>query len=225
LSEEKLVNEILILLDIKGDTMKISKVLLILALLTLGVSCSSKRKKADAEQTADVSQEVSAEDADFIVDSEDEDLLANEDDQVIEEVASSEGPEEIAMEPSIEVGSGEYTVERGDTLMWIAFKVYGDYRQWSKISSMNNGISQDNLQVGMVLKHDSAGFDYNPQGLPHLIKSGDTLGSISGEKYGTEKRWKEIWDNNKEMIHDSNLIFAGFTLYYLPDRDIASEDI
>ena len=205
--------------------MKISKVLLILALLTLGVSCSSKRKKADADKTADVSQEVSAEDADFIVDSEDEDLLADEDDQIVEEVASSESPEEMAMESTVEIGAGEYTVEKGDTLMLIAFKVYGDYRKWSTLSSMNNGISERRLQAGMVLKHDSAGFEYNPQGLPHLIKSGDTLGSISGEKYGTSNRWKEIWDNNKEMIHDSNLIFAGFTLYYLPDRDIASEDI
>lgn len=213
------------ILDIKGEDMKISKILLILALLTLGVSCSSKRKKVDAENTADVSQEVSAEDADFIVDSEDEDLLADDDDQVIEEVVLSDDPQEQAMESSIVIGSGEYTVEKGDTLMWIAFKVYGDYRKWSTLSSMNDNISERNLQAGMVLKHDSAGFDYNPQGLPHLIKTGDTLGSISGEKYGTQKRWKEIWDNNKEMIHNSNLIFAGFTLYYLPDRDIASEDI
>ncbi len=207
--------------------MKLTKVLLILALLGLGVSCSSKRKKADADKTADVSQEVSAEDADFIVDSEDEDLLADDDENIVEEVASSEAPADEPMmeESSIAIASGEYTVEKGDTLMWIAFKVYGDYRHWQKLSSMNNGVSQKNLQPGMVLKHDSEGFSYNPQGLPHLIKTGDSLGSISGEKYGTDKRWKEIWDNNKEMIHDPNLIFAGFTLYYLPDRDIASEDI
>lgn len=211
--------------------MKLRKVLIILALLGLGVSCSSKRKNVDADQTVDVSQEVSAEDADFIVDSEDEDLLADEDENIVEEVAASEVPAEEPMmveddtQSEVSIASGEYTVQEGDTLMWIAFKVYGDYRHWQKLSSLNGGVSQQGLSAGMVLKHDSAGFDYNPQGLPHLIKTGDSLGSISGEKYGTDKRWKEIWDNNKEMIHDPNLIFAGFTLYYLPDRDIASEDI
>ncbi|WP_127715595.1 LysM peptidoglycan-binding domain-containing protein [Halobacteriovorax sp. HLS] len=218
--------------------MKISKVLLVLALLTLGVSCSSKRKKDDASKTADISTEVSAEDADFIVDSEDENLLEDnfldDNNSVVEEVASSEAPAQVMEEgaPMMEESSsiaiaagGEYTVQKGDTLMWIAFKVYGDYRKWQTLSSINNGISESSLREGMTLRHDSPGFNYNPQGLPHLIKTGDTLGTISNEKYGTQKRWKEIWDNNKEMIHDSNLIFAGFTLYYLPDRDIASEDI
>lgn len=210
--------------------MNLSKILIILALLTLGVSCSSKRKSSDQEKTADVSQEVNAEDADFIVDSEDEDLLAEDDaDKVVEEVASSEVPSEepMVMEESsnIEISGGSYTVQKGDTLMWISFKLYGDYRKWQHLSSLNGNVEEKNLAIGMELKHDSAGFDYNPQGLPHLIKTGETLGSISGEKYGTDKRWKEIWDNNKQMIHDPNLIFAGFTLHYLPDRDIASEDI
>lgn len=213
--------------------MKLSKILLLLALLTLGVSCSSKRKKDDAAKTADISQEVSAEDADFIVDSEDEDLLLDEGDTgAIEEVAMSESNEpapllvaEDSMQSDLTVVGGQYTVEKGDTLMWVAFKLYGDYRKWQHLSSLNGNISASNLTAGMTLNHDSAGFDYNPQGLPHLIKVGETLGTISGEKYGTDKRWKEIWDNNRLMIHDPNIIFAGFTLHYLPDRDIASEDI
>ncbi|WP_372652586.1 LysM peptidoglycan-binding domain-containing protein [Halobacteriovorax sp.] len=220
--------------------MKVSKILIVLALLTLGVSCSSKRKKESAENMADISQEVSAEDADFIVDSEDEDLLLEEDEGlgVIEEVAMSESEEpaplfaeEPMAEGSVAAGSdisivgGQYTVEKGDTLMWIAFKLYGDYRKWQHLSSLNSNVSARNLTTGMMLNHDSAGFAYNPQGLPHLIKVGESLGSISGEKYGTNQRWREIWDNNREMIHDPNIIFAGFTLHYLPDRDIASEDI
>ncbi len=217
--------------------MKVSKILIVLALLTLGVSCSSKRKKDDAANVADISQEVSAEDADFIVDSEDEDLLLDEGSLgAVEEVAMSETSEpspllteetmgEGAVASDINIVGGQYTVEKGDTLMWIAFKLYGDYRQWQHLSSLNSNVSAKNLVPGMMLNHDSAGFAYNPQGLPHLIKVGESLGSISGEKYGTSQRWREIWDNNKEMIHNPNIIFAGFTLHYLPDRDIASEDI
>ena len=44
---------------------------------------------------------------------------------------------------------------------------------------------------------------------------------ISKKKYGTPVRWKSIWDNNKPMIKDPNLIFAGFTLYYIPDNSVA----
>ncbi|PIK14264.1 LysM peptidoglycan-binding domain-containing protein [Halobacteriovorax sp. JY17] len=217
--------------------MKLSKILLLLALLTLGVSCSSKRKKDNAAKTADISQEVSAEDADFIVDSEDEDLLLDDGSVgAVEEVAMSESTEPslllaeespmLAAETSdISIVGGQYTVEKGDTLMWIAFKLYGDYRKWHHLSSLNGNLSAGNLATGMTINHDSAGFSYNPQGLPHLIKVGESLGSISGEKYGTDKRWKEIWENNKVMIIDPNVIFAGFTLHYLPDRDIASEDI
>ncbi len=216
--------------------MKLSKILLLLALLTLGVSCSSKRKKDNAAKTADISQEVSAEDADFIVDSEDEDLLLDDGSVgAVEEVAMSESTEPSLLlaeespmataDSSMSIVGGQYTVEKGDTLMWIAFKLYGDYRKWHHLSSLNGNLSAGNLATGMTINHDSAGFSYNPQGLPHLIKVGESLGSISGEKYGTDKRWKEIWENNKVMIIDPNVIFAGFTLHYLPDRDIASEDI
>lgn len=218
--------------------MKVSKILILLALLTLGVSCSSKRKQDSTANVADISQEVSAEDADFIVDSEDEDLLLDEGSlDAVEEVAMSESTEPsplLAEEDPLSEGmlgsemsivGGQYTVEKGDTLMWIAFKLYGDYRKWQHLSSLNSNVEAKSLVPGMMLNHDSAGFAYNPQGLPHLIKVGESLGSISGEKYGTEKRWREIWDNNKEMIHNPNIIFAGFTLHYLPDRDIASEEI
>ena len=218
--------------------MKLSKIFILLALLTLGVSCSSKRNKDNAAKTADISQEVSAEDADFIVDSEDEDLLLDDVSvDAVEAVAMSEAEEPsllleddstmFAAESTSDVNivGGQYTVEQGDTLMWIAFKLYGDYKKWHHLSSLNGNMNAGTLAAGTILNHDSAGFDYRPQGLPHLIKVGESLGSISGEKYGTDKRWKEIWENNSVMIQDPNIIFAGFTLHYLPDRDIASEDI
>lgn len=120
-----------------------------------------------------------------------------------------------------------YTVEKNDTLMLISFKVYGDYSKWKKILMANEKLKGNpaNMKEGMELMYPHSGeeFSWNPEGNPYLIKWGDTLGLISGKVYGTKKKWKYIWDNNKPMIKDPNKIYAGFTLYYLEDdRGVAS---
>ena len=109
--------------------------------------------------------------------------------------------------------------------MLIAFKVYGDYGKWKKILEKNPNLKGKALRAGMKIDYGApdAKFDWKPQGLPHLIKRGDTLGTISKDKYGTSKKWKTIWTNNKPLIKDPNLIFAGFTLYYVPTgKELAS---
>ena len=62
-------------------------------------------------------------------------------------------------------------------------------------------------------------FVWNPTGNPYLIVEGDTLGKISDKVYGSIKKWKSIWDNNKALIINPNVIFSGFTIYYLPEND------
>jgi nucleoid-associated protein YgaU len=121
----------------------------------------------------------------------------------------------------------EYTVQKNETLMMIAFKLYGDYAWWKKLAGWN----QDKLKgsqivrTGMTLKYmaPSEEFVWNPQGLPYLIRTGDTLGLISKSVYQTPKKWKMIWENNRPLIKNPNLIFAGFTIYYLENgREVAS---
>ena len=202
------------------------KVLLILSLFTV-VGCSSKKKQTPAESDGvDIAKSEEAEDADFIVDDDDKELIADDDS---EEAALEEDPsiEVAASAPEVET-SGEmsqYTVSKGETMMMIAFKVYGDYRVWKKISDANPGVSVNGLRAGTVLSYPTptALFDWSPVGNPYLVRNGDTLGLISKDKYGTSNRWKDIWNNNKPLIVDPNLIFAGFTIYYKSDRDVASE--
>ncbi len=120
----------------------------------------------------------------------------------------------------------EFAVENGDSLMWVAFKIYGDYSKWKILKELNPNITKKRLSSGSTVKYyvPAEKFIWSPKGLPHLIKAKDTLGSISKEKYGTGKKWKLILDNNRPMIKNPNLIFAGFTLYYLKDeRDLASQ--
>lgn len=125
---------------------------------------------------------------------------------------------EAAPEATMSGVDGEYIVQKNETLMMIAFKLYGDYGKWRQLANRNGqAIKGGALRAGMKLKYDmpSEAFNWSPQGNPHLIRTGDTLGKISTEKYGTVKKWKSIWDNNRPLIKDPNRIFAGFTIYWL----------
>lgn len=205
--------------------MKLMKFLLIVGLLTV-VSCSKNSKTKDNVDTAaDVADMAS--DADFIVDSEDEELILEDDSSM----ASSDGSEPIIMDESVastEIAmsddEGTYTVKKGETLMMVAFNIYGDYRLWKRISDLN-GLSGSRVSEGSVVRYKKPAqeFLWNPEGLPYLIKTGDSLVTISNDKYGTANKWKLIYNNNRPLIKDPNLIFAGFTLYYIPERDVASE--
>lgn len=111
-----------------------------------------------------------------------------------------------------------YTVKRGETLMQIAFKLYGDISKWKEIKQMNSQLLSSNtaLKQGAILKYraPSVPFTWKPSGSPYLIKTGETLGTISSNVYKTPAKWKILWENNKPMIKNPNLIYAGFTLYY-----------
>jgi len=126
----------------------------------------------------------------------------------------------ITPAPNVEGGGRtSYTVQTGDTLMKIAFETYGDVYKWTSILDGNRDQISDPkaLKEGMILKLDSStptvAIDRN--GEKYFIKKGDTLGTISGEVYGSPTKWKRIWENNKQLIHDPNKIYAGFYLYYL----------
>lgn len=115
---------------------------------------------------------------------------------------------------------GEYSVQRGDTLMKIAFETYGDVYHWKSILDANRDKIPDpnHIPAGTVLKVDKPQTPVviEKNGEKYLIQKGDTLGKISSQVYGTPSKWKSIWENNKQLIHDPNKIFAGFSLYYLP---------
>ncbi len=152
---------------------------------------------------------------------------------VLEDAAPVVATETISSTPAESISMGEvestYTVQKNETLMMIAFKLYGDYGKWREISNMN----QDKLkgsqavQAGTVLRYmaPAEAFIWSPEGNPYLIRTGDTLGGISSTTYGTSKKWRSIWDNNKPLIKDPNKIFAGFTIYTPDGRQVASEQL
>ena len=112
----------------------------------------------------------------------------------------------------------QYEVVGGDTLMLIAFKLFGDYHFWKELAKWNQGFLGKgyDLDIGMNLKFFKLKTEspWPPEGNPYMIKKGDFLTKISQKIYGTSKKWKKIFKRNKLMIKNPNLIFAGFTLFY-----------
>jgi nucleoid-associated protein YgaU len=150
---------------------------------------------------------------------------------VIEEEGKTEATAAVASstKPSTTLSENmmEYKVQKNETLMMIAFKLYGDYGWWKKLAGWNEDKLKGTqiVREGMSLKYmaPSEEFVWNPQGLPYLIRQNDTLGIISKSVYQTPKKWKLIWENNRPLIKNPNLIFAGFTIYYLENgREVAS---
>lgn len=216
--------------------MKLTNLLLVLALL-FTASCSSSKKDSSAEGM-EVTDSLDGE-SDFIVDGDDEELILEDGDmalaendnvilddmeEVVDAGSTVEASGPVSTSSPVIGDDGVYTVKNGETLMMISFNVYGDYRRWKEIASYNS-IGQNDLNPGMQIKYQKpvSEFSWSPEGLPYLIKRGDTLATISDDKYGTVNKWRMIYDNNRPLIKDPNLIYAGFTLYYIPKRDIASQ--
>lgn len=133
--------------------------------------------------------------------------------------------------PELSTDQRSYTVKKNETLMMIAFNVYGDYRRWKDIANLNQDVLAGSQVIteGMQLKYmaPTQEFVFSPSGNPYLIQSGDTLGKISDTTYGTTKHWKDIWNNNKPLIRNPNEIFAGFTIYtpVIEGRDVAFDSL
>jgi hypothetical protein len=110
--------------------------------------------------------------------------------------------------------------------MKIAFEYYGDLLKWREIYQKNQALIGDNasrLEPGLILKID--GREYvmvERNGKPYLIVRDDTLTKISKKVYGTPANWRELWQNNRQLIRHPDRIYAGLTLYY---RDLESPGV
>lgn len=222
--------------------MKLTPWLVLIALTTVACSGSKSAQKVD-EETPQI--ELSSTD-EFAENPSEETVVEDSPEEGTSEATPNENTEEVVVNnneplvqesnlenisPAISSENGtekQYTVQKNETLMMIAFKIYGDYRRWKDIANVNTGSLKGNSTVksGMVLNFIAPAeeFVWNPQGNPYLIKTGDTLGSISKEVYTTTSKWKVLWENNRPLIKDPNKIYAGFTIYYLESgREVANQ--
>jgi LysM repeat protein len=122
-----------------------------------------------------------------------------------------------------------YTVKSGDTLMKIAFTIYGDIERWKDLRDWNSGKVKSNsqLKVGTKLTYETPlhPFSVSELGHSYLIKQGDTLAGIADEVYGRKMKYKKLQNYNKSLIRNPNRIFAGFTIFYdITDKEMAEAE-
>ncbi len=222
------------------------KVLLSLFLILSFVACSGS-KSENAVEGDDVGTEMAESDefADEFADefsddgfedlaeespreeaSEQRDVAQDESMQQPNEMNEMPAAAPVQIADSGEMGS--HVVAKNETLMLIAFKIYGDYAKWRDLAKWNADTVGSSFVIteGMSLKYQvpAEKFVWNPSGNPYLIKRGDTLGTISTDVYGVNKYWRDIWDNNRPLIKDPNVIFAGFTIFtpVMESRNLAN---
>ena len=207
--------------------------LMVLALAVGVTGCSSKTRNSPNENA----QAIEADTAEVDASDTSEPLIETLDQEAAPVVAEeavtppAETPAEATNEAPIETvadtsapaaqGTGEmatYVVQKDDTLMKIAFNIYGDIGQWKTLYELNKGVlrSASRLTAGTQIKYDKPASEpvIERNGDSYLIKQGDTLGTIADDVYAKRSKWKKIYENNRTLIRDPNKIYAGFYLYY-----------
>jgi len=145
--------------------------------------------------------------------------------QLSSELANGSNSKFSAIQPAMEA----LKVSRGDTLMKLAFQIYGDIDRWKDLYELNKAQVQNpnQLKPGISLQYEKPEkpFYMDTSGESYLIQVGDTLGKISDSVYGTSRKWRKIYNKNKPLIKDPNRIYAGFTIYYdLTPQELAEAE-
>jgi hypothetical protein len=121
-----------------------------------------------------------------------------------------------------ELGSKmSYIVQKGDSLVKIATRVYGNPTKWTEIASFTGLANPKLIYPGDVvyyqLTDQTLAFASAYETLPRSeiqIMDGDTLSSIAGRVLGNPENWKTIWRHN-DNISNPDKLTAGTTIYYV----------
>lgn len=117
-----------------------------------------------------------------------------------------------------------YIIEKGDSLWKIAEKKYNDGYAWTKIAKENNLKNASVLSVGQKLKMPvveskiTAAITKTTEttnkidsGIYKVVRN-DSLWKIAVRAYGDGYKWNNIYQENKTIIRNPNLLEIGMTL-------------
>lgn len=126
-----------------------------------------------------------------------------------------------------------YTVVNGDTLWAIAAKYYGQGEKWTELVKENNITANGQVEVGQVLRVPVLETEATPvvvaeptaapvaeetktepvvAGGSYSVVVGDCLWNIAVAKYNDGYKWTKIYEANKQMIADPDMIYPGQAL-------------
>ena len=110
----------------------------------------------------------------------------------------------------------QYVVKSGDSLSTIAQKFYGDSSLWPEIYADNLNILNPDmsaLHVGVTLTISTN--VPNSKYFRWVVRPGDNLSTISQRFYGTQNKWKDIYNYNTNIIGTNYIIYPR-TILYIP---------
>lgn len=108
-----------------------------------------------------------------------------------------------------------YEVRAGDNLWGIALEEYGDGFMWTKIAEENNIKTPGTILVGQKIKLPKLEIEKEEvvsDSGEYTVLKGDSLWKISVEVYGDGYAWPKVWESNKDLIANPNLIEIGMVL-------------
>jgi len=133
--------------------------------------------------------------------------------------AAEEQKKKEAAEKAKRLQTRQYTVKKGDCLWNIAISEYDDPLYWHKIYKNNKDKIEDYnlIYPGQVLTLPPAEKEVvtkpvKPKkpvsgGKNYTVVKGDCLWNIAQQQYGNPLLWKQIYEQNKDVIENPDLIF------------------
>lgn len=124
----------------------------------------------------------------------------------------------------------EHIVRRGETFESLAERYYGDSTLWTVIARENPFTSADRLSPGAVIRVPTGdGVQAEPDkpaSIPreteYVVRSGDSLSTISQTVYGTTRHVNAIFQANRHQLSSPNAIRIGQVLV-IPPLDTVQE--
>ncbi len=127
-------------------------------------------------------------------------------------------PEQPAV--TVPEGSVAYTVQKGDTMGFIATNFYGSNANRNALYNANLEAFKKTggkLVPGMVLAIPATLNKVNRIPAPsagegeklYTVKAGDTLGKIAAAEYGKVNEYKAIFERNSDRLKNANTIYEG----------------
>lgn len=126
--------------------------------------------------------------------------------------SSEEMVPDFALEKRLEV-SQWYTSEEGDTLQGISRLVYGHSTWWKKLKILNPKLRTlspvEKVTPGTRIMYRSPRV-----GNHYFVRKNETLSRIAQWKYGTANAWRGLYERNRKISDDPNLIHPGDELIF-----------
>jgi len=110
-----------------------------------------------------------------------------------------------------EYGEEVYKVKKGDNLWDISVAIYGNGYKWVEIAKQNGLADADFLSVSQELVLPQVDKVAQSSG-EYVVKKGDSLWDISVSLYGNGYKWVDVWNLNKALIFDPDILKIGTKL-------------